>query len=359
MNRRGAIVIRPWLPADNQALIDIARRMSLPARVRIGIERSPDFTAFCRAAGQGFDIVVAEVDGRVAGFLESRRLAYRLRGDPVPLMYVALAGVDPSFRRLGLFRLLSAEAERRSRQTDVGFAIGLVNARNPRMSTHLATGRQDVVLGRQLVVTSLLLGPRYRTAPDLQAGPATPADIPEMALLAARCYSRHLLAPAVDETALSRLGVENIAVVRNRSRIVAMLGTWDQRALRRILVVGYGRAERVLRGVLNLTSGLTHLVRLPAPGEELRVVYAAYAAAEPDSEGEFAGLLRSVCGRCARLGYHALLLGLPEDDPLAGASRGMLQFRNVDLPVVIPRDDASRALLGVGPPSVRFESAFA
>lgn len=66
-----------------------------------------------------------------------------------------------------------------------------------------------------------------------------------------------------------------------------------------------------------------------------------------------------LCRRYAELGYHALLLGLPEDDPLAGATRGLLQFRNIDLPVVIARDDARRALFGPRPPSVRFEAAFA
>jgi len=359
MSGRDGIVLRAWRQADNEALINIARTMSLPARVRLGIDRSPDFAAFSRAAGDGFDIVVAEVDGRVAGFMETRRFTFRLRGTLVPIVYVALAGVEPASRGLGLFPRLTAEVERRGREAGVGLALGLVNARNPRMSGYLAAKLGDIVLGRRIVVASLLLGPRHRVAPDLAVGPAAPSDIAEVAQLVRRTYERQLLTPVVEEAALSALGIENIAVCRDNGRIVATLGTWDQRALRRIMVVGYGWVERRLRRLLNLTGRLTRLARLPAPGEELRVLYAAYAAAEPGSEGAFAGLLRSVCNRRAGQGYHALLLGLPEDDPLAAATRGLWQFRNVDLPVIIPRDDTLRALLGTGQPSVRFEYAFA
>jgi len=359
MNGRDVIIVRTWQPADNEALINIARTMSLPARVRLGIDRAPDFTAFCRAAGDGFDIVVAEVDGRVAGFMETRRFTFRLRGTPVPIVYLALAGIDPGRRGLGLFPRMVAEVERRSRETDAGLALGLVNARNPGMSRYLAANRGDIVLGHRIVVASLLLGRHHQVPSDLAVGPAAPSDLGEIAQLVGRSYERHILTPVVDEAALSALGAENITVCRDRGRIVATLGTWDQRALRRIMVVGYGWAERGLRQLLNLAGGLTRLARLPARGEELRVLYATYAAAEPGSEGAFAGLLRSVCNRVAGQGYHALLFGLPEDDPLAAATRGLWQFRNVDLPVVIPRDAALRTILGAGPPSVRFEYAFA
>jgi len=342
MNGRDVIIVRTWQPADNEALINIARTMSLPARVRLGIDRAPDFTAFCRAAGDGFDIVVAEVDGRVAGFMETRRFTFRLRGTPVPIVYLALAGIDPGRRGLGLFPRMVAEVERRSRETDAGLALGLVNARNPGMSQYLAANRGDIVLGHRIVVASLLLGRHHQVPSDLAVGPAAPSDLGEIAQLVGRSYERHILTPVVDEAALSALGAENITVCRDRGRIVATLGTWDQRALRRIMVVGYGWAERGLRQLLNLAGGLTRL-----------------AAAAPGSEGAFAGLLRSVCNRVAGQGYHALLFGLPEDDPLAAATRGLWQFRNVDLPVVIPRDAALRTILGAGPPSVRFEYAFA
>jgi hypothetical protein len=351
-----AVVIRTWQPSDNDAVIRIARTLSLPARVRLGIDRSPDFTAFSRAAGQGFDIFVAEVEGRVVGFAETRQFTYRLRGDAVPVAYFALAGIDSASRGLGLFPRLIAAAERRSRETGAAFGLGLVNARNPRVAHDLTGNRTDIILGRRFVVHSLLLGPHFPVAPGLAVGRATENDLPELAGLVNRSYERHLLAPAVDESVLARLGVENTFVARSRGRIVATLGTWDQRALRRILVAGYGRAERILRRLLILTHGLN---RLPAPGEELRVVHTVCAAAELNCTAAFAGLLRSVCNRCGEQGHHALLLGLPEDDPLAASTRGLFQFRNIDLPVLIPRDDTTRALLGNGPPSVGFEYAFA
>ncbi len=98
MSKDDAVVLRPWQPADNEALVNIARTMSLPARVRLGIDRAPDFAAFCRNAGDDFDIVVAEVKGRVAGFMETRRFKFRLRGSPVRVAYLALVGVEPGSR---------------------------------------------------------------------------------------------------------------------------------------------------------------------------------------------------------------------------------------------------------------------
>jgi GNAT superfamily N-acetyltransferase len=359
MNERDAVVVRTWQPTDNQALINIARTMSLPARVRLGIDRAPDFAAFCQAAGDNFDIVVAETDGRVAGFMETRRLAFLLRGSPVPIVYIALAGVAPGSRGLGIFPRLIAEAEHRSRAAGINLGLGFVNARNPRVARFFATNRDEMVIGRRIVVSTILLGPRHRVPRSVVCDCATPADLPAILQLVRRSYARHALAPVVEEAGLVALGTENLTVTRDGGRIVATLGTWNQRAFRRIMVVGYGPAERRLRQLLNPVRGLTRIARLPAPGEELQVLYATFAAAEPGSEGAFAGLLRSVCNRRAGQGYHALLLGLPEDDPLSATTRGLWQFRNVDLPVLISRDATVRALLGTDRTSVHFEYALA
>ena len=360
MSATGAdVVVRSWQPSDNDTLVRIARAMSLPARVRLGIDRSPDFAAFSRATGDGFDILVAEVRGRVAGFLETRRFTFRLRGRPVPTIYFALAGVEPGSRGLGIYPRLIAEAEQRSRAAGASLAVGFVNARNPRLARFFATNRDDIVLGSRIVVSTILLGPRHRVARGLACDCATRTDLPAILQLVRRSYARHVLAPVVEEAGLVALGTQSLTVVRDRGRIVATLGVWDQRSLRRIMVTGYGRFEIWLRRLLNSSTALTRIARLPAPGEELRVLHAMHAAAEPGREDALAGLLRSVCNRYADRGYHALLLGLPENDPLAAATRGLWQFRNVDVPVLVPLPDIRPALLEAGAPSIRFEYAFA
>ena len=119
------------------------------------------------------------------------------------------------------------------------------------------------------------------------------------------------------------------------------------------------RAEVWLRRLLNSSTALTRISRLPAPGEELRVLHATYVATEPGREDALAGLLRWVCNRYAGQGYHALLLGLPENDPLASATRGLWQFRNVNVPVLVSLPDIRHSLLEAGAPSIHFEYAFA
>jgi hypothetical protein len=111
--------------------------------------------------------------------------------------------------------------------------------------------------------------------------------------------------------------------------------------------------------LLNSSTALTRIARLPALGEELRVLHATHVAAEPGREDALAGLLRSVCNRYTDQGYHALLLGLPENDPLASATRGLWQFRNVNLPVLVSLPDIRHALMEAGAPSIHFEYAFA
>ncbi|HTW92072.1 MAG TPA: hypothetical protein VMH22_10230 [bacterium] len=359
MNGPKSVIVRAWQPSDNDALIRIARTASFPARVRLGIDRAPDFAAFSQSAGDGFDILVAEVRGQVAGFLETRRLTFLLRGRPVPTSYFALAGVERGGRGLGIYPRLIAEAELRSRAAGVRLGLGLANVRNPRVTRFFAANRDDIILGRRIVVSSILLGPRHLVRRGIACDRATPMDLPAILELVKRSYSRHVLAPVVDEAGLMAAGTENLAVARDGGSIVATLGIWDQRALRRVMVAGYGHIEVWLRRLLNSATALTSLARLPAPGEELRVLHATYAAAEPERGDALAGLLRWVCNRCAGQGYHALLLGLPEDDPLAAATRGLWQFRNVDLPVLVPHPDIRHALLEAGTPSVRFEYALA
>lgn len=356
---RSGAVIRPWQLSDNDQLVRIARDLVLPARVRFGIDRAPEFAAFGRRAGERFEILVAEQDGVVAGFLELRYLRFILDGESVSGAYFALAAVSHERRGQGVFGLLSAEGERIARASDARIGIGLINDHNTRLVRHFQKRRRDAVLARHLAVSSLVIGPRYPTGRDFSYGPASEPELPGVAGLVRRCHGEYLLSHEVNVETLRRLQPDNLLVARDGSgRTRACVGLWNQHDLRRVIVHSYAPTGNILRHAMNVTRRLTGIAAMPAPDEELKVVHAIHAAAEPGFEGAFAGLLRHALNRQRGLGVHLMLISLPDGDRLEPCLSGLLRIPGGNIPLLFARDDL-RPRLAAAPPGVRFEYALA
>lgn len=105
----------------------------------LGVDRSPCYARLSRAVSDEWDILVAEVDGEVAGFLESWQQTYLVRGEPTRVTYSVLAGVAPALRGQGILRRLMPEAEAAAWRRRSRMWFGLVNARNPKLR-HTLTG---------------------------------------------------------------------------------------------------------------------------------------------------------------------------------------------------------------------------
>ncbi len=351
-----SVEVRPFEPGDNQELVALARGLAVPARVRLGVDRGPDFAAAVRAAGDRGELLVAEAAGGPAGFIDVRYREWQVRGRPVPVAYVALAGVAGGRRGGPAFVALMRAAEERARARGTRLAVALVNRSNPRLL--------DVLLGRfpgtrtaEPVAVDCLFAARHHPGRRWRCSEPTPAERAELFRLAAseggECFAVERLTASV---AGRQAGALRLWCARDRDGAVrAGIGVWDQREFRRILLLGLDPGLRLVRAGLAVARPLLGLPPLPRVGGELRAGFAVLAGGDA---GGFRAVLRHALSAAAGTGQRLVLLGLPEGDRLRAAAGGLPRVVNTNAPVLIPLDSAmADALAGAGRLRVRPEYA--
>ena len=105
---------------------------------------------------------------------------------------------------------------------------------------------------------------------------------------------------------------------------VGAVRVWDPAGVRQHVVERYGAGLRRARPLLNAAARLAGIRPLPAPGEVLRVAFAAGLVA-PDTEALDA-LLDAALTHAHRLGAGFLLVGLDRADPLLVHARRRLHL---------------------------------
>ena len=279
------LVVREATEGDNDALI--ALELQSPLVAGDGEEtydRSPDFFACHRQKAQ-YRVVMAELDGRVAGVMAGVIQTPVIQGHRRKLMYVQQARVHPDFhgRRVAW-----------SLANDLFAWAGKLGAEGP---YYLILPENEPSLafverggGRWPVDVSLLsfdVGDVEARQPEgLTEGRLAEAA----ALVDATHASEDFFEPLTAEVLAERLGrdrlysIDNMYGVFEDGRLVAVGGLWDKGAT----------TERIHRN--------------PATGETVRSRSASVAdwGFAPGREAAFAELLRGLAAEARRLGRPAL-----------------------------------------------------
>jgi ribosomal protein S18 acetylase RimI-like enzyme len=98
------MIVRPLVPADLEACAAIMA--ANPLWQRYGVTRQSAYERLSAGHAQGADLLVAEVEGQVAGFIW-----YSLKGAFQRSGYILLVGVSPSFQNQGAGQALMDAAE--------------------------------------------------------------------------------------------------------------------------------------------------------------------------------------------------------------------------------------------------------
>jgi ribosomal protein S18 acetylase RimI-like enzyme len=359
------IHVRPFVPGpDNAAVLEVARTLSIPARVHLGIDRSPDYMAFSQAVSEPCEIVVAEAGGEIVGFVEFCPGHFRVFGTASVGVHVPLGGVRPEWRRRGVSTALAIEGARRARLAGAEWACVLVNARNRPMQDNLRRFVPGTIVLNHLLVHGILARwtPEWRgKASRYSVEPVDESGWSELLDFIGERIHQHDVFPETDAAKLGTLPYcpkESYRVARDSSgRVVASLGSWDASPFKRVLVLGYGRLEDVLLGPINRLLRLTGTQPFPRPGEALRTLYALCPLAAPGHEAALGRLIAGL--RRERRDCSAILIAFPAGDPRNRVVRSFSRFTNVNLPFLIPLTAEFGALLRSQPPrSLYIEYAF-
>jgi len=110
------------------------------------------------------------------------------------------------------------------------------------------------------------------------------------------------------------------------NRIVGVMGMWDQRAFKQIVVRGYSQALGTIRPLHNRVAALFGSVKLPEIGSNLAVTYAFAIAVENNDVNIFEQLLAAVCNEANRRQCDYLAVGLHSRDSLCQGIKKIQHF---------------------------------
>lgn len=353
--------IRPAVRADNDALLGLARTLSLPGIVRFGVDRGPDFFALHRMMAGETLTVVGEVDNEIVGFIDGCMVPAHVAGHQVKALEICLAGMRADHRGKKNFLLLLQDIEQRARGAGCEIGFGLTNEHNAQARAFVPAWPHGAIFCEPVGLHVIVADRRPRTSSPFAVRRATLADSPSIASLVQAHRSNYDFAPTLPRQTRGIPGLEAsdfLVAINASGHIVACLALWDQTDWRRTPLVAYGFPVRALKLLGDAACVAFGRPRLPHAGEHFRFCHVAYPAAAPGAVDAFAALLRAAAGELTRRKLHFIALGLPASDPLVGALSGFLSLTMRATPFVAPANrQLADALAGRVPLRAWFEYA--
>ncbi len=321
------ILIREALPKDNDALIKLELRSPLVVGDTLEtFDRSPDFFA-CHRVQPEHRVVLAEVDGHLAGVMAGVIQTPLVQRQPRRLVYIQRARVDPQFQRQKVAWNLANVLFRWSHSRGAEGPYYLILPENERS---VAFGGRA---GRRWPAEVRLMGygVSEAEAETTRADEIGEKDLPDVVQLVNGTHAREdFFEPLTVESLRERLGrdsqytLKDLRCARDGERLAAVAGLWDKGATTEAIHVdaATGKETRSRNAVVT-DWGYAH-----------------------EHEGAFAGVLRSLAAKARALGRNRLTvcepwpgalpdIGLPAettavslftpsfDPPDAGAIRGI------------------------------------
>jgi hypothetical protein len=120
---------------------------------------------------------------------------------------------------------------------------------------------------------------------------------------------------------LRGLAISDLLLALRENKIVGMIGCWDQRPFKQIVIHNYRGWLGPMRPLYNVWASLRHHPTLPAAGSVLGTCLAAIPVVRDDDCNVFHQLLTTMLHRMANRKLPMLLIGLHETDPLLSVAR--------------------------------------
>lgn len=288
--------------ADDDEIRGLLRRSPIPGSISVTFEREPSFFESCRVRGDFFQVGIGRDrrTGSVIG-LGTRSVAPAfVNGQSMPLGYLADLRLDEQYRGGTLvargYRFLRHLHE--DRRTHL--YTTMIFSGNHTALTTLASGRAGLPQYHDMgVVHSPGINIR-RTKPPINAGcdvvRGSEDLLPEIVECLNRNNSRRQFAPvhtiSMFKSQWRDFRVKNFYVAVRGSRVIGVLGHWDQSSYKQTRVAGYGPRLRYLVPLANILRPITGAPLFPKTGEEVSYFYLSFIAADDDNVQVLRALLR-------------------------------------------------------------------
>jgi GNAT superfamily N-acetyltransferase len=291
----------------------------------------PRAAAWERFASPRWVWIAAESENDLGSVSLARR-ASTFDASPKSWGYLGELRVVPEWRRRGVATALIdavAEKEREAHSFCTALATLDGNADVAAFMRHQHLPRTFPVARMRLVEWLVLSRARVAGV----ARQARESDLDDIWRLVSEFWNDRLFAPACERGQFtdewlkdSSFRLANAFVVERGGRLAAVCALWDQRDLRRDVVLAYRLPLRVVTSALRARARWSSAPTLPPCGEPLPIGFVRYLAA---IDAEAARQARAAAlAHAYDLGLAVVMWGVDRRDPLANVARG---FPRVEL----------------------------
>ena len=343
------LLVREARAEDNEALLALTAASPMRGRVRLCIDRAPDFFALNRLEGEHWRVGVAETEtaGIVGCVAVAERAAY-VRGEPRHTAYISDLKVHPRFRGqagpgdMGAADALSRYCVDVCREMGPDVPALLTILAGNRAMERRITGPRGLPRLRRFATVRAHSVPLLwkRGAPRgcatggrrIDVAAAQERDLEEMAALWTRVAPGRQFAPVFDAPTFAAwiatapgLSLSDYLLARGPGgRLLGFLALWDQACFKRTRVLGYAWGAALFRTAFNAIAPLAGASRLPSVGAPLRCRTALHVCVAHWDPSVLRCLLVAGHNILRSQGYAFLTIGLDVHDPLSAALSGFL-----------------------------------
>jgi hypothetical protein len=324
--------------ADNEALCDLFRQVTMDADLHLCVERDPDFFGLYRIQEADMRCFVCESENTISGVASILAREGYLGGQRARVAYAGDLRLLPRARGTFLSHHLGPVFNQAL--SDLGCEVALTaviesNEAARRALVIRKTRYQNKPIYRLLRRFSILnvqfTLPRRLARSVYDVRQACVDDIPAIAAHLARDHERRPFGFVFDAALLKRrlvswpgLSIENFYLAfAPGGHLVGVAAPWDAQALKRYRVVAYRGRMRQLRLGVNIAATLFRSERLPAPGGLFRYLYLTHVSILDDNPDVMKALINRIYVDYRKRRYHFLTTNIFENDPLAPAFSGL------------------------------------
>ena len=312
--------------ANDPELRELLRNSPVPGPISVTFEREPSFFDSCTIRGDFVQACIAR-DRRTARIVgvgtRSISTAF-LNGEPTSLGYLADLRLMQQYRggmliARGYRFLRHLHQDGRTRL----YTTLIFNGNHNALAT-IASGRAGLPRyhdqGKILSPGINIRRPRPPIKANCEIMSGTEELLPEIVECLNRNHARRQFAPlhavSTFRQRCRNFRIQDFHVAIQGSKVVGVLGSWDQRPFKQTRVTGYSKRLRWMLPFANAIRPITGGPLYPKPGEEVPYCYFGFAAVDGDDLQVFRSLLRSAYNAAVGSEYLYAILALHERDPL-------------------------------------------
>lgn len=328
-------------PADDPDIRQLLAQNPVLGETTLTYEREPNYFWGCGTMGHFYEVIVARhlPTGQLAGIGNRAVRPLYVNGQVQMVGYLSQLRVAEAFRGRGL--ISQGFEYLRTRHADgrtTGYLATIIEG-SPQATgalvEHPRPNQPAFAPVTRLWTLALILGrpePIRPAAEPCTISRATAANLSEIVALFGRYGAEKQFFPAYTESdfgdhPLTRsFSVEDFFLARQNGKLAGVMGLWSQSGYKQSVVQGYSGSLKWGRPFYNAALQALGAQALPAPGQPLKMAYAAFTCIANNDPAVFAALLKRVSNLSIERGHALLMLGLTEPDPLLAVARRRLHI---------------------------------